>query len=209
MRNIFNLYIEKDIVSFFGIENTTKFMNLTVFLSSAVSSLFSLSAAAHACGMKYAEAAEMLDILEHTYVIRRLKPYHGNLVTEIKKAPKVYFIDSGIRNSAIKNFAPFGSRQDKGALMENFVFRHLLDFEDEWDLRFWRTAGKAEVDFVLAGKGEIVPIEVKASAGALGKSFHSFLNAYRPKRAVIVTLSDFGVKRIGDTVVQIVPAHYF
>ncbi len=93
--------------------------------------------------------------------------------------------------------------------MENFILRELItDFKD-WKLNYWRTTGKAEVDFVLKKDKTIIPIEVKLGGENLGKSFYSFLDAYKPERAVIVTLDKFKKQKINNTVVYWVPVFYF
>ncbi|MEM4460956.1 MAG: DUF4143 domain-containing protein, partial [Nanopusillaceae archaeon] len=99
-------------------------------------------------------------------------------------------------------------RSDKGALMENFVLRELLSFED-WKLNYWRTTGKSEIDFVLRKGDIIIPVEVRLSGEKLGKSFYSFLNSYKPERAIIVTLDKFKKEKIGKTIVHWVPVFYF
>lgn len=96
------------------------------------------------------------------------------MVTELKKSPKVYFLDLGLRNCAIDNFSLFDNRSDKGQLIENFILRELVSNFPEWKLNYWRTTGKAEVDFILRKEEKIAPIEVKLSGEKLGKSFYSF-----------------------------------
>lgn len=209
LKNIYNLYVEKDIVSFFHIENTTSFENFLSYAGFTLSSLFSVSNAAKSAGINFNRAQDYLGILEHSYIISRIMPFHRNMVTEIKKSPKIYFLDLGMRNCTLKNFLPFDKRSDKGAVLENAVFRQLLELKDEWNIRFWRTTGKAEVDFVLLKGDEVIPIEVKLTENKPGKSFHSFLNEYKPERAIIVTLSDFKKEKIGNTTVTWVPVHYF
>jgi predicted AAA+ superfamily ATPase len=42
--------------------------------------------------------------LEETFLIKRVKPFFTNKNKEISKAPKIYFVDNGVRNYFIKNF---------------------------------------------------------------------------------------------------------
>jgi hypothetical protein len=127
----------------------------------------------------------------------------------LKKSSKIYFLDLGLRNSAINNFSPFENRSDRGDLMENFVLRELVSSFENWKLNYWRTAGKAEIDFVLRKDEKIIPIEVKLGGERLGRGFHSFLNAYKPEKAVVVTLDKFRKQKIDKTVVYRVPVFYF
>ncbi len=96
----------------------------------------------------YKEVVRILDILQQTYVIDLLRPYHRNLVTELRKNPKVYFVDFGFKNYLINNFSDLELRVDKGALAENFVLNCLKSIVgDKGIIHFWRTTAKAEKDF--------------------------------------------------------------
>ncbi|MCD6403320.1 MAG: DUF4143 domain-containing protein, partial [Candidatus Aenigmarchaeota archaeon] len=168
--------------------------------------LLSLSSLASDLTITYAKAEKFLLALEHTFVVKTLKPFYRNLTTEIKKAPKLYFLDLGLRNAVLDNFMQFDKRSDASLLIENHVFLELLkNFDGK--INFWRTTGKAEVDFVLSKEGRIMPVEVKLS-GKPGKSFHSFLKAYKPERGLIVTLDKFERFKIRDTLVYKVPVFY-
>ena len=148
------------------------------------------------------------EILRNTYIIAILGSFHKNLVTEIRKSPKIYFLDLGLRNSVINNFSEFDVRTDRGEIMENFVFRELVSNFSDFEVKFWRTTGKAEIDFILTKGDKIIPIEVKMS-GKITRGFHSFLKTYSPERAVVVTLDKFEERKIGDTRVIFVPVWYF
>ncbi len=209
LRSIEDLYLEKDIVSFFRIEESNKFEDFAKMLGFQISNLLNLANLASNVKISYNKAEEFLEILTHTYIIKLLRPFYKNLKTELRKAPKIYFLDLGMRNSLINNFLVWESRDDKGKLAENFVLRELLTNWSDYEIKYWRTTGKAEVDFVLSRGNQIIPIEVKLEGGKVGKSFYSFINAYKPKIAFIATLDMFTTKQIGDTKVFFVPLWYF
>ncbi len=215
LKNIFNLYLENDIASFFKIEEAYEFENFLKALAFNVSGLLSLSSLASDCRLSHRRAEEFLAILRHTYLVLPLMPFHRNMTTELRKSPKVHFWDLGLRNAVIGNFMHFDNRTDAGPLMENFVARELaVNFAEKYKLNYWRTAGKAEVDFVLSESGgrggNVIPVEVKMSGERhLGRSFYSFLDAYRPKRAVIVTFDNrFGILHAGETQVLQIPVWF-
>ncbi|MBW8874418.1 MAG: DUF4143 domain-containing protein [Acidobacteria bacterium] len=75
-------------------------------------------------------------------------------------------------------------------------------------LHFWRSAGGAEVDFVLVRGDLILPVEVKAGRSGRplpSKSLRSFLEAYRPATALMLNLTLAHRSRIGETVVEWIP----
>ncbi len=207
LSNIASLYIEKDVVNFFGIRDTSKFEDLLRFLSFRTGSLLAVSSIAETLKTTFKKVEEYLDILNHTYIIHFLRPFHSNLVTELRKTPKFYFLDTGLRNSIINNFTPFDNRTDAGILLENFIFKELLNFSD-YKINYWRTTGKAEIDFILSRGDRIIPMKVKLTGGKLGRGFHSFLNIYKPEVAFIVTLNEFDMKTINSCRVYKIPAYY-
>ena len=179
-------------------------------LSSLVGKMLRYENLTTTCDSYYKEITEWINVLEQTYVVRVVRPFHKNLVTELKKNPKLYFVDSGLRNYPLGEFSSFFVRSDRGEIAENFVFNQ-LNYIFEEKINFWRTTSKAEVDFVVVGS-TLIPIEVKfkeLKKEKISKSFHSFINSYFPKLAVVVTKSFWGEKRVGKTLVKFIPIAYF
>ena len=206
LKNIVSNHMDKDVISFFRIAETRSFASFSKAVSFNTANLFSLASISREIGISYPRASGYTDVLINTYIIALIRPYHKNLVTEIKKEPKLYFMDLGFRNSLMDNFSDFDNRDDKGKIAENFVFRELITMG--FDAKYWRTTSKGEVDFVIKINEELIPIEVKLGGGALGKSFHSFIDTYGPKKAVIVTKDEFKKQEIGNTTVYWLPIFY-
>ena len=204
LRNLARTYLEKDVFFFFDVRHLETFNSFMKYLAVANGALLNVSSVMRELGMDYKTVRHYLSVLQHTYVITRVAPFHRNRATELKKAAKVYFVDTGLRNSIAGGFAPLETRVDRGVLLENFILNELRALGE---VRYWRTTGKAEVDFVLQLEGDIVPVEVKTEARA-GRGFLSFIQSYRPARALVFTLREFGVRRIGGTQVLMVP-HFF
>ncbi|RMF59345.1 MAG: DUF4143 domain-containing protein, partial [Calditrichaeota bacterium] len=81
---------------------------------------------------------------------------------EIVKAPKIYFVDAGIRNYFLKNFSSPEERPDIGSLAENFALAQFLKqtgFLTE--IKFWRDKNGREIDFVLQKENQITAYEIK------------------------------------------------
>jgi uncharacterized protein len=77
------------------------------------------------------------------------------------KMPKVYLLDTGMRNCLLDNFQPLSMRIDIGELWENTVFRILANKYDTDAIHYWRTTAGNEIDFVLPGLNKPKAIEVK------------------------------------------------
>ncbi|MGQ9691213.1 MAG: ATP-binding protein [Thermoproteota archaeon] len=206
LQNLARTYLEKDVFFFLNVRHIEKFRSLLKYLSFNTGLLFEPSSVMRELRMDYRTVETYLSILSNTYIIFLLPPFYKNLTTELKKSKKVYFNDLGLRNSILDNFLPPESRTDRGILLENFVFNELKStFEGK--INYWRTTGKAEVDFVVSLRQKFFPAEVK-SHEKLRRGFLSFLNAYRPKRALVFTEGEFGVKEVNQTKIAFIP-HYF
>jgi predicted AAA+ superfamily ATPase len=206
LKNLTRTYLEKDVFFFFNIMHLEKFKNVLNYLSFNNGSLLEISSIMSELHMDFKTIENYLSILSNTSIISLLPPYHKNLTTELKKARKIQFNDLGLRNSLLNNYLPLNSRMDKGAILENFVYNELKkNFEGK--INYWRTTGKAEVDFILQTDSHLTPIEVKSQKRP-GKSFHSFLQSYKPKRALVFTEKEFGVIQIENTKIGLIP-HYF
>lgn len=201
LKNLTKTYLEKDVFFFLNVRELEKFKMLLTQLSLVMSSLLELSSLISSVRMDYKTLENYLSILINTYVIYLVPPFYKNLITELRKSKKIYFIDTGMRNSLINNFLRLENRTDKGALLENFIANELR--YNGFDVKYWRTTGKAEVDFVINLQNDVVPIEVKSSK-EISRSFLSFLKAYKPKIA-IVFCNDFSFKKIYNTEVAFLP----
>jgi predicted AAA+ superfamily ATPase len=208
LKNLINTYLDRDIVSFLNIRDTIKFRRLITALSSLNGSLINIMQLANEVNSYFKEIIDLLDILEQTYIIRRIRPFHKNLVTELKKENKIYFVDTGLRNYLINNFNDIEVRNDSGTLIENFVLNELYQYGK---INFWRTKNKAEVDFIFEGK-EIISIEVKFSIikkNILTRSLYSFIKNYNSKFSIIVTKNYWGERIINNSKIKYIPIVYF
>ncbi|MFA4819904.1 MAG: ATP-binding protein [Candidatus Aenigmatarchaeota archaeon] len=212
LKNIYDTYITKDIVELLKISDTITFRNIVNILASQHSGLLNYDSIASDSKSYYRELKHFLSVLEETYVIKLLAPFHKNFSTELKKNPKSYFTDTGLRNYIIKNFNSIPFREDKGKLAEGVVLRELITLlEGEAEIKYWRTLGKAEVDFVVQFGSTILPVEVKYenfTKPKLGRSLTNFIHVYKPKRAVIITKDYLGRTKLNNTQIQFIPICY-
>ena len=82
--------------------------------------------------------------------------------------PKVYFRDSGLRNMALNRFYDFNSRDDQGGMIENYVYKRLSGLYDRDHIKYWRTADKKEIDFIISTsyrEGFAIEVKMKCKSG--------------------------------------------
>lgn len=212
LKNIYDTYITQDIIELLEITDYSRFKTLVALLSSQIGNLINYNNLAQDTQSYFKEIKGHLSILEETYIISLLKPFFTNKLSELKKNPKVYFIDIGLRNYILGNFQGLLFRPDLGQIVENVVFSQLkFNQKDLYLLKYWRTLGKAEVDFILEEKGEIIPLEVKYSffkSPKISRGFRSFISEYKPKRAIILTKNFWGEFKINSTLIKFIPTWY-
>ena len=146
LKQVINTYLKKDIRDIGNIRNIQKFNNLLHILSDQSGSLLNVDELANTVGIARETVYDYLFILENTYIIKRIIPYHRNIRSELTKMPKIYFEDTGTLN-----FLRYGSFNEKidGVLFENGVFSVLRKNYPIESIKFWRTTGKKEIDFII------------------------------------------------------------
>jgi predicted AAA+ superfamily ATPase len=129
--------------------------------------------------IKSETVSSYLHILQKCNHIALIKPFFRNLRKELIRMPKVFLLDSGLRNCLLNNFQPFSSRMDMGSVFEHAVFRILVEKYGMDAVQFWRTSAGNEVDFVLADVANPRAIEVKLDSNQVkpGK-YKLFTEAY-------------------------------
>ena len=134
--------------------------------------LFNASALGGALGVSYHTVQRYVDILEQTFLVRRLAPFHRNVGKRLTKTPKLYLRDTGLLHHllGIGDEATLDGHPVRGASWETFVLEDVLRREalahPHGQAFFWRTAIGAEVDLVLdRGGADVHALELKAGSG--------------------------------------------
>ncbi len=187
LRGIYNTYFLREVKEILNLPEDHKLSKLISALALQIGNVINYNELSDISGFRHKELLSYMNVLEKTFITVRGLPFYTNKRTELVKSPKIFFLDSGLRNFIVKNLQSIEKRQDKGALYENFVASELL--KNGIDVRFWRTKSKAEVDFVIEKKGGIMPVEVKSDIKQpkISKSFFSFTEKYKPKKGFILS----------------------
>lgn len=213
LKNIYDTYVSQDIIELLKITDYSALKKLLILLAAQIGSLVNYQNLARDAQSYFQEIKHHLSILEQTYIISLISPYFTNRVTEIRKNPKVYFIDLGLRNYILSAFQDLSVRPDLGSVIENVIFSQLkFRTKEESDIKYWRTIAKAEMDFILPKKQSILALEVKYSffdSPKVSRGFRSFISEYRPKQAVILTKGFWGEWRLESTLIKFIPVWYW
>jgi len=134
-----------------------------------------------------------LEILEETFVIRLLRPYHKNIKKRLVKSPKVYIRDSGIVHSllSIEEFNDLLGHPVYGFSFEGFIIENLIKLFPKHQPYFYRTAIGDELDLLLIKGTEKLAFEIKAStAPEVEDGFWKVLKDLRPTKTFIIANVD-------------------
>lgn len=177
LQQIIDTYVRKDIRDIGNIKELDKFNKLIEALSSQSGSLLNVAELSNTCRLAKKTVEHYLFILENTYIIRLVKPYHSNLRSELFKTPKIYFFDSGLLQMLQLKTIPGAII---GNVFETAVFSELVKRYGKDQIFYWRTKDKKEIDFILRQKNKILPVEVKYNFARFSKtSINYFLRRYQ------------------------------
>ena len=207
---IYRSYVEKDLVSLLSIDRPDAFSLLIRILASQTGRLLNYSRLAATIGLSTATLKKYLYFAEKTFVIQTITPYSGNSLKELTKSRSIYFYDHGLRNFSNNTFTLLQNQNELGFVFQNLIMNLIgakLTWKN-WNLNFWRTTDKAEVDFVIDKGNELIPIEVKYTAvnrNAVRRSLRSFIEKYTPRQAFVINKNYSGRIVINKTEVMFIP----
>ena len=163
--NLRNSYLFKDILELDNIRNADKLSDLLKLLAFQIGKEVSLNELGNTLGLAKQTVERYLELLEKTFVIRKVRGFSRNLRKEIAKSSRYYFLDNGVRNALINNFNDLSTRDDTGMLWENFLFVERMKkrcysriFANDY---FWRTYDQQEIDLVEEREGRLWGYEFK------------------------------------------------
>lgn len=206
LTELLEAFVIRDASDRFRIRHLSAWRQILRLAASQIGNLCNFSEWAQVAGISNDTVAEYCHLMEQTHVLRLVRPFVGGKRAEITSAPKVFFLDNGVRNQLHGGFHPWSDRADRGALLENLVFSELAKNLNPLldSVRYWRSKSGAEVDFVVEHQGRIWGLEVKAgeARGRLSRSSRSFITAYEPERFLIVCATSEPDQELGQTRVR-------
>ncbi len=131
-----------------------------------------------------------LNILEDTFVVHVLRPYHASKTTEIIAAPKVYAFDTGLY-AYYKGWQQI-RQDDRGILWEHLILNELSAYLPATEILYWRDKKKKEIDFIVKKRGsdEVITIETKWQSKNFATENLLSFRALHPKGSNYVVCRD-------------------
>ncbi len=161
-------YVERDVRQLKNITNLSQFTKLLRLCAGRTGQLLNFTSLSNDCGIDQKTVAAWLSVLQSSYIIYLLKPYHGSFNKRIIKSPKLYFYDTGVACSllGITHARQITTHAAKGALFENMIVSELLkdrfNMGEQDNLYHWRDKTGNEVDVLMDKAGKLTALELKA-----------------------------------------------
>lgn len=185
--------LSKDILEIEGIRKWPIIVRLLELLALQIGQIVSYSELARQLGISTMTVQKYIHLLEESFIIFSLFGFSRNLRNELKKSPKVYFYDVGIRNAIIEDWKPIHLRSDIGNLWENFIIAEIYKHTRSLSYGkgyFWRTKEGKEIDYILEKDWDLTAYEIKWWE-KWWKHFATFLRWYPGAKQVLINQESF------------------
>ena len=163
-------YINRDVKDILNVSDSTAFYNFISAVAARTGQLLNYSNIARDVGIDVKTAKSWLSVLATSGLIYLLRPYHSNLTKRLVKAPKLYFLDTGLCAYLTRWIEPESLEKGamSGAILETYIFIEIL--KSYWHnglephFYYYRDADQKEIDLVIETGDTLYPIEFKKTA---------------------------------------------
>lgn len=163
-------YVERDLRQLVAIKNLALFEKFVRLCAGRVGQLLNLHSLGNDVGISHTTARSWLTLLEASYIVFLLRPWHANVSKRQIKSPKLYFCDVGLASYLLgaESEIHINRHPLRGSLFENMVVIEALKYRyhrgRRSNLHFWRDTRGNEVDLVIENGPDTTLVEIKAGA---------------------------------------------
>jgi predicted AAA+ superfamily ATPase len=166
--NYISTYVERDVRLLKNITDLVTFERFLRLCAGRIGQLLNMSSLAVEVGVDVKTINSWISVLETSFIVFRLQPYHENFNKRVVKMPKLYFYDTGLAVAllGIENAGQLSLHPFRGSLFENLI---VIDFLKRRyntgksnNLFFWRDSAGNEIDLLLAIGSNKIPVEIKS-----------------------------------------------
>ena len=198
LKELKQVYIERDIIQMLKIEKWQEFDRLMSALALMSGRLVNYDNLQSDISISFQTLKKFLSVLDSTFMAHALANWTSGKLASLKKTPKIFFEDNGLRNYLSRTMDDVSLSKEKGAIIETFIYNQLTKLIS-WQkngmakIYFWRNKQGNEVDFILEDGKHMLPIEAKS--GNLKnppRGLREFMNRADMWEAVILSNDRFG-----------------
>jgi len=179
-----NTYIERDLRTLINIKDLSRFTTFLKLCAGRSGQLLNFSSLGNDCGVSHNTISHWISMLEASFIVKLLQPYHNNFRKRVIKSPKIYFLDVGLATFllGIQDKQQISTHPLRGQLFETLVVTELLKYRFNLgktdNLYFFRDSKGNEVDIIMEYGTQLLPIEVK-SGTTITSDFFKGLKYFR------------------------------
>lgn len=210
--NYVQTYVERDVRQLLAVGDLETFHRFVRLCAGRSGQILNLSGLGADCGISHMTAHRWLSVLEASFVVTLLRPYHRNFGKRLIKNPKLHFLDSGLLCFLLQIRAPadLAGHASRGAVFESYVVSELVkNFANRGEpprLFFWRDSQGHEIDLLVELDNGLLPIEIKSGQTVAEDAFANLhfwrgLAGATAKGAVLVYGGTRAYRRSGVNVV--------
>ena len=163
-------YLNRDVREVENVRNLHTFSLFLRLAAGRTGQVLNVSSLADDVGVAPKVASGWLSILEASYIVRMLQPWHENINKRLVKAPKLYFLDVGLACYllGITDSAQLAAHPLRGALFETMIvgehFKRMSNLCNHSQINYYRDSNRNEIDLVVQNGSQTTLCEVKSGA---------------------------------------------
>ena len=163
-------YLQRDVRDLAQVGDLTTFMRFLRSAAARTAQLLNMADMARDVGVAPNTAKQWLSVLAASGIVWLLEPYHTNVSKRLVKAPKLYFVDTGLAAylTGWTSPATLEAGAMSGAFLETWVVAEML--RSWWhngrqaSFHYYRDRDQKEIDVLIECDGRVHPVEIKKTA---------------------------------------------
>ncbi|MCD4818530.1 MAG: ATP-binding protein [Candidatus Cloacimonetes bacterium] len=166
----FETYIQRDVRAIVNVRDLNDFQRFVRLCAGRTGQIVNLSNIANEIGVSHNTIKGWISILQASFIVELLYPYHRNFSKRIIKSPKLYFLDTGFACTLVGITKPehLENHPLRGEIFETYVFAELLktmyNKVSRCNIFYFRDSNNNEIDFLVETGEGLFPIEVKLNS---------------------------------------------
>ncbi|PIS37589.1 MAG: ATPase [Nitrospirae bacterium CG08_land_8_20_14_0_20_52_24] len=205
-------YLERDLRALSQIESLADFRRVMEMLALRSGQMLNQTEISRDAGISQSTVHRYINLIETSCLAERLPAFHVNRTKRLIKAPKFYWLDSGLAAflAGFHDLASVRSAREAGALFETFILQHLRVLSDllipKARVYYWRTVNGKEVDFVIEHGRKLLAVEVKLTSVPLYADIEGlklFMEEYPETSCGLLVYNGNEIRRMDERIVAV------
>ena len=184
-------YLQRDVKDLTQVGDEARFVRFLKACAARTGQMLNMTDLARDADVAVNTAKDWLSILQGSFQVLLLPPYHTNVTKRLVKRPKLYFLDTGLCAYLTEWSSPetLEAGAMSGAILETYVVAEVL--KSWWNrgkrppIYYYRDKDGREIDLLLMQDQAVYPVEIKKSASPRPEWAHTFtaLDRLEPTRS--------------------------